>query len=142
MTLRGFTTTEILADGTKHIRWFPESSAQKAERHESARDAAARGLADSAGGRAMLGKKLYAAVMARGVPYRFDMHHWQIRKDGRIVVDLLAELSWQIGEMRARVHAFGCASRQVGANAPCDCEASERFLADDRPKQDRSPEDV
>lgn len=106
MTLRGFTTTEILDDGTRHVRWFPESAAQKAERHESARDAAARGLADSAGGRAMLGKKLYAAVMARGVPYRFDMHHWQIRKDGRIVVDFWTKArgkaSWRFVDAETR----------------------------------------
>lgn len=106
MAARGFTTVEVLSDGTRHVRWFPETVAQKSERHESARDAAARGLADSVGGRAALGKKLYAAVLALGVPYRFDMHHWQIRKDGRIVVDFWTKArgkaSWRFADAETR----------------------------------------
>lgn len=87
MLPRGFTTCEIKPDGTRHIRWFPETPAAKAERMESARDAAARELAVSKSGKIMLGKKLHAAVMKAGAPYKFDKYHWQIRRDGRVLLD-------------------------------------------------------
>lgn len=87
MTVRGFTTTTIEPDGTRHIRWFPEPCEARAERLESARDAAARGIANSAAGKTSLGKKLHAAACGLGTLYRFDAYHWQVRKDGAVRLD-------------------------------------------------------
>lgn len=102
---RGHAVATIEPDGTRHVRWVPETVAARADR-ESARDRAAREMADSPGGRATLGKKLHATAMKAGTLYRFDRHHWQVRSDGRVVMDFWTKArgkaSWRLAECETR----------------------------------------
>ncbi len=103
--LRGHAVATIEPDGTRHVRWIPDTAAERAEQ-ESARDQTAREMADSPGGRATLGKKLHAAAMKAGALYRFDMHHWQLRRDGRVVLDFWTKArgkaSWRFADSETR----------------------------------------
>lgn len=124
---RGHTVATIEPDGTRHVRWIPDTSAPAVAGKpvESARDRTAREWAEGRAGAIELGKKLHAALIASGVLLRFSLHHWQYRRDGLVVLDFWMKArgraSWRFsdtGMRKGSTHDLRAALEALTTPAP------------------------
>jgi hypothetical protein len=126
MRAQGYTTTEIEADGTRHVRWFPLPKVVVEERND-ARERAALERAKDRKARKAMGAPTVKALEAVGALYRWDKYHWQVRIGERVVFEFWTNekggVAWRLPDQATRKGTFADMTRCLPA-APTDTRSN------------------